>query len=413
MDWGWFDPVFNVTKWNAAAPAINVAARLANLPEACCPRRHRHTQSHPRLQQQNWKKGQMIGSRIKLAREIAGLTQTELAERIGTTQSGIASMEANLYRPSREYLHVLAKATGFGLPFFAPSHIDEFPSGALLYRAKTTVTKAERQHSHGLTSVAFELAVSLGMKLKEIPINLPRLKEPPEKAAQITRTALGIAPSVPVLDLMQRAERNGILLLLVPSEVSGLDGFAVWVGSPHPRPVIALLGGKVGYRINFTLGEEIGHLVLHSPLTISIADADRQARAFAQELLLPREAMLEEMRTPITLSNLAPLKPRWNVSLQMLIRRASDLKLITSNQYRYLNQQIRTNGWTEAEPGDEMIVQPRPRLMRKMAELQYGKPIDVGRISEETGIPRRLLAELLGIEDSKRLGRVLQFKSSR
>ena len=34
MDWGWFDPVFNVTKWNAAAPAINVAARLANLPEA-------------------------------------------------------------------------------------------------------------------------------------------------------------------------------------------------------------------------------------------------------------------------------------------------------------------------------------------------------------------------------------------
>jgi Zn-dependent peptidase ImmA (M78 family)/DNA-binding XRE family transcriptional regulator len=355
----------------------------------------------------------MIGSRIKLAREIAGLTQTELAEQIGTTQSGIASMEANLYRPSREYLHVLAKATGFGLPFFAPSNIDEFPSGALLYRAKTTVTKAERQHSHGLTSVAFELAVFLGMKLKQIPVNLPRLKEPPEKAAQITRVAFGIAPSVPVLDLMQRAERNGILLLIVPSEISGLDGFAVWVGSPHPRPVIALLGGKVGYRINFTLSEEIGHLVLHSPLTISVADADRQARAFAQELLLPREAMLEEMRTPITLSNLASLKPRWNVSLQMLIRRASDLELITPNQYRYLNQQIRVNGWTEAEPGDERIVQPRPRLMRKMAELQYGNPVDVGRISEETGIPRRLLAELLGIEDSKKSGRVLQFRSSR
>jgi Zn-dependent peptidase ImmA (M78 family) len=259
--------------------------------------------------------------------------------------------------------------------------------------------------------VAFELAVSLGKKLKQIPVNLPRLKESPQTAAQITRAALGIAPHVPVLDLMQRAERNGILILLVPSEISGLDGFATWVGPPQPRPVVALLGVKVGYRINFTLGEEIGHLVLHSPLTVSVVEADRQARAFAQELLLPTEAMLEEMRSPITLSNLAPLKPRWNVSLQMLIRRASDLKLITKNQYRYLNQQVRSNGWTQLEPGDERIQQPKPRLMRKMAELQYGSPVDLGNLSIDTGIPARLLSELLGVEVPKTLGRVLNFRS--
>src|ERR1700733_15239757 len=117
----------------------------------------------------------MIGSRIKLAREIAGLTQTELAERIGTTQSGIASMEANLYRPSPEYLKILAKETGFGLALFEPTHVDEFPSGALRYRARAALTKAERQHAHGLTSVAFELAVFLGKKLKQVPVNLPRL----------------------------------------------------------------------------------------------------------------------------------------------------------------------------------------------------------------------------------------------
>jgi Zn-dependent peptidase ImmA (M78 family) len=345
-----------------------------------------------------------------LAREIAGLTQTELAEKIGTTQSGIASMEANLYRPSPDYLKILAKETGFGLSFFEPTHIDEFPSGALLYRARTALSKAERQHAHGLTSVAFELAVFLGQKLKQVPINLPRLKESPEKAAQITRTALGIAPHVPVVDLMQRAERNGVLILLVPREISTLDGFATWVGSPYPRPVIALLGGKVGYRINFTLGEEIGHLVLHSPLTVSVAEADNQARAFAQELLLPREAMLDEMRSPVTLTNLALLKPRWNVSLQMLIRRASDLKLITQNQYRYLNQQVRTSGWTQVEPGDEHIPQPKPRLMRKMAELQYGNPIDLGKLSTETGIPTQIVAELLGVELPKRRARVLDFK---
>jgi Zn-dependent peptidase ImmA (M78 family)/DNA-binding XRE family transcriptional regulator len=352
----------------------------------------------------------MIGSRIKLAREIAGLTQTELAERIGTTQSGIASMEANLYRPSSEYLKILAKETGFGPAFFEPTHVDEFPSGALLYRARTALSKSERQHAHGLTSVAFELAVFLGSKLKIVPVNLPRLRESAERAAHITRTALGIAPHVPVVDLMQRAERNGVLILLVPREISALDGFATWVGSPYPRPVIALLGGKVGYRINFTLGEEIGHLVLHAPLTVSVVEADKQARAFAQELLLPKEAMLEEMRSPITLTNLAGLKPRWNVSLQMLIRRANDLKLITPNQYRYLNQQVRTSGWTQLEPGDERIPQPKPRLMRKMAELQFGNPIDLPKLSNETGIPINTVAELLGVETPKRRGRVLDFK---
>jgi len=345
-----------------------------------------------------------------LAREIAGLTQAELGERISTTQSGVASMEANLYRPSPDYLRLLARETGFGLNFFEPPHVDEFPSGALLYRARTALSKAERQHAHGLTSVAFELAVFLGTNLKQVPVNLPRLKESAERAAHVTRTTLGIAPHVPVLDLMQRAERNGVLILLVPREISTLDGFATWVGAPYPRPVIALLGHKVGYRINFTLGEEIGHLVLHSPLTVSLAEADVQARAFAQELLLPKEAMLEEMRSPITLTNLAALKPRWNVSLQMLIRRANDLKLITANQYRYLNQQVRTSGWTELEPGDERIPQPKPRLMRKMAELRYGNPIDLRKLSTETGIPAQIVAELLGVVPQQRLGRVLDFR---
>jgi len=354
----------------------------------------------------------MIGNRIKLAREIAGLTQAELAEKAGTTQSGIASMEANRYRPSREFLMVLADKTGFGIRFFEPSRIDEFPSGALLYRAKTTVTKADRQRAHGLTSVAFELALSLGSKLKQVPINLPRLRESPQKAAQITRTAFGIAPDAPIADLMQAVERNGILLLHIPEEIEGLDGFAAWAGSPTPRPVIALLGGKTGYRANFTLGEEIGHLVLHFPMTVSVKEADTQARAFAQEFLLPREMMIEEMRRPITLSNLAPLKSRWKVSLQMLIRRSYDLEFITGNQYRYLNQQIRINHWTEREPGDESIPQSRPRLMRKMAEIQYGKPIDLRRLAFERGIPAELLAELLSMDEPKTRGRILEFKTN-
>ena len=46
------------------------------------------------------------------ARAQAGLTQAELAERMGTTQSAIARMEGGKAKPSTTTLVKLAKATG-------------------------------------------------------------------------------------------------------------------------------------------------------------------------------------------------------------------------------------------------------------------------------------------------------------
>ena len=46
------------------------------------------------------------------ARAQAGLTQAELAERMGTTQSAIARMEGGRAKPSTTTLAKLAKATG-------------------------------------------------------------------------------------------------------------------------------------------------------------------------------------------------------------------------------------------------------------------------------------------------------------
>lgn len=46
------------------------------------------------------------------ARADAGLTQAELAQRMGTTQSAIARLESGKSRPSTTTLAKLAKATG-------------------------------------------------------------------------------------------------------------------------------------------------------------------------------------------------------------------------------------------------------------------------------------------------------------
>jgi ribosome-binding protein aMBF1 (putative translation factor) len=46
------------------------------------------------------------------ARETAGLTQTELARRMGTTQSSIAAIESGARTPTVELLERLARACG-------------------------------------------------------------------------------------------------------------------------------------------------------------------------------------------------------------------------------------------------------------------------------------------------------------
>ena len=52
---------------------------------------------------------------VREARRRAGLTQTELAERAGTTQSAIARLERGVGRPTMERISALVEACGLEL----------------------------------------------------------------------------------------------------------------------------------------------------------------------------------------------------------------------------------------------------------------------------------------------------------
>ena len=58
------------------------------------------------------------GDLLKEARLRAGLTQTELGERVGKAQSAIARWERGEVQPSLETLRSIIRACGFELSFF-------------------------------------------------------------------------------------------------------------------------------------------------------------------------------------------------------------------------------------------------------------------------------------------------------
>ena len=64
-----------------------------------------------------------VTNRIRKLREAAGLTQAELADRVGATRQTIIAVEAEKYAPSLELAFRLARA--FRVPFETVFHYED------------------------------------------------------------------------------------------------------------------------------------------------------------------------------------------------------------------------------------------------------------------------------------------------
>jgi putative transcriptional regulator len=67
--------------------------------------------------------GGRVTNRVRKLREAAGLTQAELADRVGATRQTIIAVEAEKYAPSLELAFRLAKA--FRMPFESVFHYED------------------------------------------------------------------------------------------------------------------------------------------------------------------------------------------------------------------------------------------------------------------------------------------------
>lgn len=334
------------------------------------------------------------GERIRQARELRRFTQTELGRRVGVeNQSVIAHLESGRYEPSADLLRAIALQTGFSLAFFASGRTADFSQGSLAFRARSKLSARDKAQACRYAELAHEMWDTLGHEVQQRPVNLPRFDAPPEHAARLTRAALGIPPEVPVKDLIHVLEQFGVRVLGIPLSLDTCDAFSLWTGEVSPRPVLVVLSGKPGDRQRFSVAHELRHLT-YAPAG-SLHEIERDADRFAAEFLLPEKIMRQELRSPIVLSTIAPLKPRWGCSLQTLIRRARDLDLLTAHQYHHLMRQMTIKGWRTEEPPHLTIPTEKPRIFRKTVEEFYGIPLDYGKVARDLGKPLPLVRDLL------------------
>lgn len=312
----------------------------------------------------------IYGERIKQARQLSALTQSELAERIGVHQATIAHIEAGRVLPPLDTIQAIADITHVLPSFFSQQPIENFPTGSLAYRARKGMRAIERDGAYQFTKLCVEQARYMGRKLS-LP-QLPNLNfsDDPKEAAQLTRLALGLDAEKSIPHLVNLLERNGFVVIGLPFELPQFDAFSTWTSVDGERPIISISDGKPGDRLRFSIAHELGHIVLHKGMPAGITLLEREADVFAAEFLLPEDPMRRILTPQFNLTAAARLKQRWGVAMQVLIRRARDLDLITDRHYRYLFEQLARRGWRIREPVEVPV--ERPRTFRKMVEITYG-----------------------------------------
>lgn len=341
------------------------------------------------------------GERVKQARELKGLTQNTIAKRLKITHSAISQIESGQIQPSEAILQGIAFQCGFPPAFFQQEDFVDFPLGSLLFRSRSTMTKTERAKALQLARTVYEQYSYLARRIKKVPVSIPRLNEDAAAAARLTRSALGLSPDAPILNLIRSIERAGVIVLGLPGAFKNTDAFSTWVVRHELAPVIVLLATNSGDRLRYSVAHELGHLVMHHMVFGELPKLEAEANQFAAELLMPAEGISCELEPPITIESLLKLKQRWKVSMQALARRAYDLGTVTQGQYKYIMQQISKRGWRKNEPNPLPVEQPR--ALRKMAELVFGVPLSYRRFAGAVNHPLSLVRETLQAHAGKAL----------
>jgi Zn-dependent peptidase ImmA (M78 family)/DNA-binding XRE family transcriptional regulator len=327
----------------------------------------------------------IYGERIVQARELALRTQIDFADALGVTRALLASYETGRVEPSEEFMERLCSAVDLPSTFFERPITEHFALGTLQFRARGDMTAKERNQAYQGARLLYEVYETVESRYDPIPYRLRTVSGDAEEAALETRSQLGIAPDVPIARLLHSFERVGVVVQALPFVLQKRDGFSGLASCGNSlRPVLTLPVGVPGDRQRLTAAHEIAEMVFDH--RASGKDKETACNRFAGALLLPRSAMIREIRKPISLATFAMLKRRWGVSIQALVVRAYNLEIITKTQYYGLFQQIGKRGWRKREPAELDVPGERPRALRKMVETTYGDPIDVKRFAADARI---------------------------
>lgn len=299
--------------------------------------------------------------RLREARLMRGFSMNKLIELmgVGVSKQSISRYEKGLMNPNLAICQAMAKALGVSVGYlFGESISIDMP----MLRSTTKNKLSESDLMQIEARITFWAEHYLAKEreagrqvdfvnpLEDIPITN---MDEASKAADLLRERWNCGDG-PISSILRLLERKSIKILdtKLPQDIWGMS---TWADKTHPLIVIDTSKGKTTVdRLRFTVGHELGHLLLTFSQDIESKMQEKLCNKFASFFLFPRHTFIEEMgsetRNILTLDELIDLKETYGVSVAAQVHEAWDIRMITREHYDWwYDKMIKKNtletGW--------------------------------------------------------------------
>jgi Zn-dependent peptidase ImmA (M78 family) len=324
-----------------------------------------------------------LGLVIETARRAAGMTQEQLAEKVGVSQVAMCRYERGTREPEPDILAKIASTLDVTLDFLQQSSkIRGAVAVEAHMRRRKTAKPSDWKRLEARLNMqrmhARRLFDEISVRAEQRVPSLDPLEVDAASAALFARMQWRM-PSGPVRSLTQWIEAAGCIVIEEDFGTAGVDGLSHWIDE---IPIILLNASAPTDRKRLTMAHELGHLCLHSQDVTETMESE--AGQFAAEFLMPAEAIRFELRN-LSLGKLLDLKREWEVSVQAIIERAWEMKMIDPAQRTRLYKSLSAKGWRTREPLSDELFREAPELPRKIGESLAAGGLSLQEISELAG----------------------------
>ena len=302
-----------------------------------------------------------FGTRLKLARKMAGMSLQGLSDTLGNriSKQSLNKYEQGLMKPTGDVLLAISDALNVKPDYFLKKKIHEVSE--ISFRKRISLSKRVEESivekSRDYVDRFFEIENILGMDkefinpLKDLRIN--NHKDVEDAAIKLREVwELG---NNPIPSIVEMLEIKGIKVLLI-DDVDELDGFSYFTSYATPVVVVNTRLKPVE-RIRFTIIHELAHLLLNFEEIIlnDVKQIEKLCHYFSSCLLIPSLKLIEMLggskRNYISIKELIIIKEYYGISIRATVYRLKELNVITQNYYqRWMIYMSKTYG-QKKEPG--------------------------------------------------------------
>lgn len=325
---------------------------------------------------------------ILLARESRGATQKGVAAAIdGLSQGNLSKMEKGLLPVNEKIIEKIANYLNFPVSFF----YKDSPNASLntlFYRKRVTIPAKELSMVEAKFDLA-RIAVDELLDSVEIPdFDVPSIEVSdnmdPQEIARRIRLFLQL-PKGPIMKPVKVLEKHGIIVIFLNGAPDKFFGVTMFTNKM--RPIIFINDNKSNDNKRFTLGHELGHLVMHLRNDVyskEDKELDKEADAFSSEYNMPSDECKGDLLN-LKFKNLSEIKMYWRLSKAAITRKAKDLGILSQSQYKYFMMQLSSNG--ERIHEKEFVDIDQPSLLKLIIKVHLDSlDYNISQLAELTGL---------------------------